>query len=245
MQRTASPRAFRRCSRLRTKCGPTLRSRRVARVFAQQWSGVNVAPPDPSSGVHHFLHIDDFSREELTSMLDSALLAKQKLRERDESFKPFSGKTMAMIFTKPSMRTRVSFETGFYRLGGHAVYLDPNSIQLGSREPTEDIARVLSRYNDIIMARLFDHQVWRCARPSSLVHSCLLPLTRSLLSISQDIIDLAEYSTVPVINGLTVCGDFLLFARLAAIVPGAASDSRFARTSTRTTTIRVRSWRTF
>ncbi len=96
-------------------------------------------------------------------MLDSALMAKKKLRERDESFKPFSGKTMAMIFTKPSMRTRVSFETGFYRLGGHAIYLDPSSIQLGSREPTEDIARVLSRYNDIIMARLFDHQVWHCA----------------------------------------------------------------------------------
>ena len=132
--------------------------------------------PDPSKGKHHFLHIDDFTTDELKAMLDTALMSKEKLRERDETFKPFAGKTMAMIFTKPSMRTRVSFETGFYRLGGHAIYLDPNSIQLGSREPTEDIARVLSRYNDIIMARLFDHQ---------------------------DVIDLAEYSSVPVINGLT------------------------------------------
>jgi len=65
---------------------------------------------------------------------------------------------------------------GFYRLGGHALYLGPNDIQLGKREPTEDIARVLSRYNDMIMARLFDHQ---------------------------DIMDLAEYGSVPVINGLT------------------------------------------
>jgi len=65
---------------------------------------------------------------------------------------------------------------GFYRLGGHALYLGPNDIQLGKREPTEDIARVLSRYNDMIMARLFDHQ---------------------------DIMDLAEYATCPVINGLT------------------------------------------
>lgn len=160
MQRAASLRPFKSCS-LRTNRERPSRSQRVARVSAQHWSGYNVAPPDPSSGVHHFLHIDDFSKEELTSMLDTALMAKQRLRDRDESFKPFAGKTMAMIFTKPSMRTRVSFETGFYRLGGHAIYLDPNSIQLGSREPTEDIARVLSRYNDILMARLFDHQVRR------------------------------------------------------------------------------------
>lgn len=83
---------------------------------------------------------------------------------------------MAMIFAKPSMRTRVSFETGFFLLGGHAIYLGPNDIQMGKREETRDVARVLSRYNDIIMARVFAHQ---------------------------DILDLAKYSTVPVINGLT------------------------------------------
>lgn len=83
---------------------------------------------------------------------------------------------MAMIFAKPSMRTRVSFETGFSLLGGHAIYLGPDDIQMGSREETRDVARVLSRYNDIIMARLFAHQ---------------------------DILDLARYSSVPVINGLT------------------------------------------
>ncbi|KAK1387130.1 hypothetical protein POM88_015308 [Heracleum sosnowskyi] len=65
---------------------------------------------------------------------------------------------MAMIFAKPSMRTRVSFETGFFLLGGHALYLGPNDIQMGEREETCDVARVLSRYNDIIMARLFAHQ---------------------------------------------------------------------------------------
>lgn len=83
---------------------------------------------------------------------------------------------MAMIFTKPSARTRVSFETGFYRLGGHALYLDPLSIQIGKREATKDIARVLAGYNDVIMARLFAHE---------------------------DLMELAEYSKVPVINGLT------------------------------------------
>lgn len=66
---------------------------------------------------------------------------------------------MAMIFAKPSMRTRVSFETGFFLLGGHAIYLGPKDIEMGKREETRDVARVLSRYNDIIMARLFAHQV--------------------------------------------------------------------------------------
>lgn len=71
---------------------------------------------------------------------------------------------MAMIFAKPSMRTRVSFETGFYLLGGHAIYLGPKDIEMGKREETRDVARVLSRYNDIIMARLFAHQVSLPAR---------------------------------------------------------------------------------
>lgn len=109
-------------------------------------------------------------------MLENAKISKAKFYTRDESFKPFAGQTMAMIFTKPSARTRVSFETGFFRLGGHALYLDPNTIQLGKREPTKDIARVLSGYNDVIMARLFGHQ---------------------------DLLELAQYSDVPVINGLT------------------------------------------
>jgi len=83
---------------------------------------------------------------------------------------------MAMIFAKPSARTRISFETGMYQLGGYSLYLSPNDIGIGKREAVKDIARVISRYNDIIMARLFNHA---------------------------HIIELAEYSTVPVINGLT------------------------------------------
>ncbi|KAL0825847.1 hypothetical protein Bca101_049524 [Brassica carinata] len=86
------------------------------------------------------------------------------------------GKSMSMIFAKPSMRTRVSFETGFFLLGGHALYLGPDDIQMGKREETRDVARVLCRYNDIITARVFAHQ---------------------------DILDLANYSSVPVVNGLT------------------------------------------
>ena len=81
-----------------------------------------------------------------------------------------------MIFAKPSARTRISFETGFEWLGGHALFLGPNDIGIGKRESTADIARVLSRFNDIIMARLFDHN---------------------------HILELAEHATVPVVNGLT------------------------------------------
>jgi len=86
-----------------------------------------------------------------------------------------AGKTLGMIFQKPSLRTRVSFETGMWRLGGHAIYLGPSDIKLGQRETTEDIALNLSRYVDGIMARVFEHQT---------------------------IADLAQHATVPVINGL-------------------------------------------
>lgn len=123
-----------------------------------------------------FLHIDDFDKDTILKMLDRAIEVKTLLKSGDRSFRPFEGKTMSMIFAKPSMRTRVSFETGFTLLGGHAVYLGPDDIQMGKREETRDVARVLSRYNDIIMARVFAHQ---------------------------DILDLAKYAAVPVINGLT------------------------------------------
>jgi len=86
-----------------------------------------------------------------------------------------AGKTLGMVFQKPSLRTRVSFETGMWRLGGHAIYLGPTDIKLGQRETTEDIALNLSRYVDGIMARVFEHQTIK---------------------------DLAEHATIPVINGL-------------------------------------------
>tara|TARA_B100001250_G_scaffold390833_1_gene391151 strand:+ start:117 stop:1031 length:915 start_codon:yes stop_codon:yes gene_type:complete len=121
-----------------------------------------------------FIHVTDFDQKEIYEFLDFAIDLKKRVNNND--YKPFSGKSLAMIFAKPSARTRVSFETGFYRLGGHALYLGPNDIGIGKREAVKDIARVLSRYNDIIMARLFDHK---------------------------HIIELGQNSSVPVINGLT------------------------------------------
>jgi len=122
-----------------------------------------------------FLHITDFTPAEILETLELATEVKAKLKAGGD-YTPFKGRSMAMIFTKPSARTRISFETGFYRLGGHAVYLGPSDIEIGKREAIKDIARVISRYNDIIMARLFDHD---------------------------HILELAEYADVPVINALT------------------------------------------
>lgn len=122
-----------------------------------------------------FIYITDFNVDEIHNFFESAVDIKNKLIN-GEDFKPFQGKSLAMIFAKPSARTRVSFETGFFRLGGHALYLGPNDIGIGKREAVKDIGRVLSRYNDIIMARLFDHH---------------------------HMIELAKSSSIPVINGLT------------------------------------------
>ena len=123
----------------------------------------------------HFLHISDYSNSELWEILKLAKELKSKFHLR-EDHKIFQNRSLAMIFAKPSARTRVSFETGFEWMGGHALFLGPNDIGIGKREAIKDISRLLSRYNDVIMARLFDHD---------------------------HILELAEYSTIPVINGLT------------------------------------------
>jgi len=125
--------------------------------------------------VKHFLHITDFTADEIWETLNLAKELKVKFRQR-EDFKPFKNKSLAMIFAKPSARTRVSFETGFEWMGGHALFLGPNDIGIGKREAIKDISRLFSRFNDLMMARLFDHQ---------------------------HILELAEYSEIPVINGLT------------------------------------------
>lgn len=135
-----------------------------------------------------FLDIADLTAAEVWSLFELAreLKARQKRGEPHEYLK---GKTLAMVFMKPSTRTRISFEVGMFQLGGHALYLSPQEIGLGQRESVPDVARVLSRYVDGIMARLFGHQ---------------------------DILTLADFASVPVINGLTdllhpcqVLGDML------------------------------------
>lgn len=117
----------------------------------------------------------DTSREEVEDLLVRARRLKSDLYSGN-SERPLVGKTLAMIFEKPSLRTRVTFETGIKQLGGASVYLAPEDIQLGARETVSDIARNLSRWVDLVMARTYSHEA---------------------------MVELAEAATIPVINGLT------------------------------------------
>ena len=135
---------------------------------------METTPPLPDNQ-HHFLAINDLTSKEVRSLLDLAKKIKPLVLERSPAYRPFDTRTLAMVFTKPSTRTRVSFESGFYRLGGHALCLG-EEVGIGKRESVADVSRVLASMNDVIMARLFAHA---------------------------DILGLAEHSSVPVINGLT------------------------------------------
>jgi ornithine carbamoyltransferase len=122
----------------------------------------------------HFVDLADFSAEELQQLLEYARQLKAD-HKAGVAPRPLAGKTLAMIFKKPSNRTRVSFEVGMYQLGGHALFIGPDEIQLGTRETVGDVAQVLSRFVDGIMIRTFAHE---------------------------EVVELAKYASVPVINGL-------------------------------------------
>jgi ornithine carbamoyltransferase len=122
-------------------------------------------------GTTDVLDVDDLSSEDLETVLGRAAAIKAGTDDAD-----LPRRTLAMLFEKPSTRTRTSFETAMTRLGGHAIFLGPDDIHLGRGEPIKDTARALSGYVDAIMARLFDHA---------------------------DAEELARYADVPVINGLT------------------------------------------
>lgn len=122
-----------------------------------------------------FISLHDYSQEELTYFLDVAdFLKAEKKAGRPTHY--LKGKTLGMIFQKSSTRTRVSFEAGIYQLGGYGLFLSSNDLQIGRGEPVQDTARVLARYLDGIMIRTFSHE---------------------------EVLKLAEYADIPVINGLT------------------------------------------
>ena len=123
----------------------------------------------------HFLALADLTSEQLAGLLNLALHLKAEWKSGGNP-PLLQNKTLGMVFTKPSLRTRVSFDMAMIQLGGQALYLSPNEISLGQRESVADVARVLSRYVDIIMARVFGHR---------------------------DVVELAQHSRVPVINGLS------------------------------------------
>ena len=130
--------------------------------------------PSPLAG-RDCLTLAEFSPDEARLILDEAQKLKALRRSRIP-FRPLFGRTLAMVFQKPSNRTRVSFEVGMYHLGGHALPLSPQEIQMGQRETPSDTGRVLDRYIDAIMARTFSHR---------------------------EIEELAAAAEVPVINGLS------------------------------------------
>lgn len=121
------------------------------------------------------IELDDYTTEEIQYLLDSAIEIKRK-QKNGEVYQPLKGKTIGLIFEKSSTRTRLSFEAGMFQLGGHALFLSKNDIQLGRGEPISDMAQVMSRYLDGIMIRTFGHD---------------------------NVINLARYASIPVINGLS------------------------------------------
>ena len=121
----------------------------------------------------HFLSLKDVAPDQWKNIFDLSIDVKKNPKKYSQSL---AGKTLGMIFQKSSTRTRVSFEVGMYQLGGHALFLSSNDIQIGRGETIADTARVLSRMVDIIMARVFGHDI---------------------------VEDLAKYGSVPVINGLS------------------------------------------
>ncbi|MEO0109013.1 MAG: ornithine carbamoyltransferase, partial [candidate division WOR-3 bacterium] len=144
--------------------------------------------------------IADLSRDEIYRLFDLALRLKSQIRQQG-SIRELKGRVMALIFEKPSLRTRVTFETGMIQLGGAAIYLAPADVGLGRRESVPDVARNLSSWVNVIVARTFAHET---------------------------ITDLADNASIPVINALDnlehpcqVLADFLTLFRLRKRLPGA------------------------
>jgi ornithine carbamoyltransferase len=127
------------------------------------------------NGVRHFLDLIDIPKPVLAGMIDHSRAMKAE-HKKGKLIAPLAGKTLAMVFDKPSTRTRVSFDVGMRQLGGEAILLTAQEMQLGRGETLADTARVLSRFVDAIMIRILDHEA---------------------------VAELAKYATVPVINGLT------------------------------------------
>ena len=126
--------------------------------------------------LRHYLSINDISAVEITSLLDRAAVLKAELKSGKDQSGYLRGKSLGMIFEKPSLRTRISFEVGMQQLGGRTTVLTKDEVQLGGRESLPDISHILSRFLDAVMIRTFGHNI---------------------------VEEVAEHSSIPIINGLT------------------------------------------
>jgi ornithine carbamoyltransferase len=153
----------------------------------------------------NFVNIADFEAEALRNLLKKALMDKKAYRAG--TLKPtLTNRTLAMVFEKPSLRTRVSFEAGMTHLGGHAIYLQPADIGLGTREPVQDVARVLGRMCDIIMARTFEHRTIE-----QLAHWAGVPVINALSDYSHPCQAMADVMTAMEAFGEDLGGRTLTF----------------------------------
>jgi len=184
--------------------------------------------------VNHFLSVKDLGREDIPRLfaLTAEFKAKQKARDR---VTPLLGRTMALIFEKPSLRTRVTFEVGMTQLGGAAVYLAAQEIGMGKRESVPDVARNLSRWVDVIGARVFSHHTLQelAAHASVPVINALSDLEHPCQALADFFtlwergVDLGRVRMAWVGDGNNVCHSVLLLAALCGTVVTVASPPSF------------------
>lgn len=155
----------------------------------------NTASRDIQLKGRDFLDLTDFTTEELQYLLDLAVELKRK-QKAGEVYQPLKGKTLGMIFEKASTRTRLSFEVGMYQLGGHALFLSRNDLQIGRGEPIHDTAQVMSRYLDGIMIRTFAHKTL-----VDLARSATIPVINALTDFSHPCQAMADYLTIQEYKG--------------------------------------------
>ena len=177
------------------------------------------------------LTLNELSPKEFVDIIDAAILSK---KQKDTS-KPLSGRTLAMIFQKPSTRTRISFETGMYQLGGHAINISINEMQLSRGESIEDTAKTLSRYVDCIMARVYEHTLLeRLAKNADIpvinglsdtFHPC--QILADFMTIKEKFQSFKDLKIAWVGDGNNVCNSMLYGAALSGVTMSIATPKEF------------------
>jgi ornithine carbamoyltransferase len=197
-----------------------------------------------ANGVRHYLAVSDLSRDELGGLLDRAAEIKRLLRAGDRPAL-FHSRVLAMVFEKSSTRTRVSFEAGMAKLGGHAIFLSPRDTHLGRGEPLEDTARIVSRMADAIVVRTFEHERIERFAGHSLVpvinaltdyqHPC--QLLADIQTYVEHRGDIAGRTVVWVGDGNNMCNSFIEaaerfdFTLRVAAPPGYEPDAELINSS--------------
>lgn len=182
----------------------------------------------------HLLTLGELSKKEFTQIIDNAIKLKKQLKK--SSIKPLlKNKTLVMVFEKPSTRTRVSFETGMFQLGGHAINLSSNDMQISRGESVADTAKTLSRYADCIMARVYEHDLLE-----KLAHDASVPVINGLSDTFHPCQILADFMTIKekkkkfkglkiawVGDGNNVCNSMIYGAALSGVKMSVATPKGF------------------